>query len=119
MNFRRYVTLNEEADSFINEVATKVLNGEEVAKDLGITRTAVKLITQRALTKLYTSISKVDSSLSPFHIFMVLCTLMEVVSDEKGIKDVLRNISSAQKQEVIADIKDKYPNMDLSKFGVK
>ena len=118
MDFNRYLSIDEEAENFINE-ASKVLSGEEVAKELGITRVAVKKITQKALTKLYTSIESADSSLSPFQIFMTLCQLMDTVSDEKGIKDVMRNISATQKQEVVIDIKKRFPNLDTSRFGVK
>ena len=118
MNFRRFVSVDKESSDYIEEMS-KVLNGEEVAQDLGITRTAVKQITQRALSKLYDSVSKTDSNLSPFQIFMVLCQLMEVVDDQKGIVDVMRNISADQRKKVAADMKDKYPNLDVSKFGVK
>ena len=118
MNFRRYLALDQEASEFIEE-ASKVLNGEEVAKELGITRTAVKQITTRAISKLYNSISGVDSSLSPFQIFMTLCQLLDVLTDDKGIKDVMRNLSGDQKVKVATDIKSKYPNLDVFKFGVK
>jgi hypothetical protein len=112
------MALDEENTKFIDE-ATKVLNGEQVAQELGITRTAVKVITKRAITKLYNSIQEADKSLSPFQIFLALCQLLEVLSDDKGIKDVMRNLSGDQKSLVAQDIKSKYPNLDVSKFGIK
>lgn len=118
MNFRRFMSLDKENTDFLEE-ASKALSGAELARDLGITRAGAKILTTQAVSHFYAGFKKLNPRLSPLELFQNIIEGFGLRDDEKGIRDVMRNLSAEQKKEVAADIKEKYPNMDVSKLGIK
>ncbi len=61
---------------------TRAMNGEEIAKSLGVTRQNVSNLLKRAMKKVYYEVSKLDESWSPFQIATVITQMFNVTNQE-------------------------------------
>ena len=118
MNFNNFLVESKNVDVFLLETS-KILNGQEVADELGISRVAVKKTTQKALTKVFTAVESSNTELTPFQVLLSVATMLDVINDKDGIVTILRNISAAQKKSIMDDIKINYPTYDVSRLGIK
>lgn len=89
---------------------SQIRNGADVAKELGISRVAIKKTTQRAMTKVYKAVSDIlGSDSSPMKNVVYIAQMFGTENDQKGLELIYKNLSDDQKKEVIDDIQKNYP----------
>lgn len=105
MNFQTFV---DEESQDLNE---KNYNGADVARELGISRVAVKKITQRAIAKVYKAVKEtLNADEGPFQVLVYMSQILNVENDPEGLKLIVKNLDPAQKKEVLDDVRKNYPN---------
>lgn len=121
MNFRRHCEISED----LTEQALQLLemkNTNDLEKELNSTRSTIRKITVRALGKMYKALEQSNPGLSPVEIVLAIISFLQANGDgsfEEVAKVVVRELPNDAKQAFITAFKEKFPNADYSKFGIK
>ena len=73
-------------DNLKNIHFTNAMNGEEIAKTLGVTRQNISNVLKRAMKKMYLGAKELDPSWSPFQVSVVVAQMLGVVAQEDVTK---------------------------------
>lgn len=111
MNFEDFINDDKKNYDRIKHLGeSQIKSGADVARELGITRAAVKKSTQRSISKIY---NVVDTTLNkdsgPLKNVVYIAYLFGVENDQKGLQTIYNNLSPEQKAAVIADVEKNYP----------
>lgn len=111
MNFEEFMNDDKKNYDRIKHIGeSQIRNGADVARELGISRVAVKKHTQRGISKIYKVVSDelgIDSS--PLKNVIHIAYMFGVENDQKGLETIFKNLSPEQKASVIDDVKKNYP----------
>lgn len=81
--------------------------GEEIAKDIGISRQAVSQHLKRAIRKFYTETKKLDSSWGPFDTAVVMSVMLNI--GESDLNKFLSLFPPMLKKKIKDDARSKLP----------
>lgn len=90
-------------------MAVKPMSGEEIAKELGITRQAVKNTLHRAMGKVYAALKAANPDMSPFEVCVVMMNGLDV--GDPDLSNFFKMLPADVKKEVMADAKKKNPGL--------
>lgn len=106
MAFTKYMNeselLNEEFNSLLE---AGMATFEEIGKELGITKVAVKKRMMKIISSIYTNLKKNVKEASPKEIFMTIAKAFNVEDSEEAMRDIFNNLSNEQKKELMDDLK--------------
>lgn len=88
----------------MNHKYVKAMNGEEIAKELGISRQAVGQTIKRAVNKVYTGLVKNHKN-SPSLAFLQMQDYFGI-TDKDDIDDLLKFLSKDNKEALIKDARN-------------
>lgn len=111
MNFEEFMNDDTRNFSRVKHLGeSQIRNGADVAKELGISRVAIKKTTQRAMSKVYKAVSDIlGSDSSPLKNIVYIAQMFGTENDQQGLSLIYKNLSAEQKQEVIKDAHTNYP----------
>lgn len=112
---RKIVSTYEGYTFFIEEkkcvdfITGKCLTGQEVADNIGISRSSVSQSLKRSIKKLYLRLKKKNKILSPMEIVLLMTEILEI-NDETQFKKLFILFNPKIKGEIKRDASKRLPN---------